>query len=562
MSRLKAVGWLAVLMAAGLLLRLPLLRLGLWRDEASTYFDVVPATLGAMIHTVATCELNPPGFFLIMRQWVHVFGAGDVAFKVPALLFGLSMIPAAYLLGSTAGSRATGLIAAGFATFAPQAVYFSQEARPYSLAALLCCCTGVAFLKALRGRCALRDLAWFVVWASLFVYVQYTGLLVVVALAIAAAGIALRRESGVRWIPLGLAFAAIGLLFAPWLPTFLVHLRTGTPWAQSVPFAQMGALLVHNVLYTIPLAGVPRSLLLAGVLAGAIAMIATHSRASTDRVAHAPILLLVVVAVLIGLETALSFGGRYLFPLAPLAWVLYAQFALGLWHRMNRVALHSVLRVALRVSVTGLVAWSLVVPGVKRALSRDPLPKSGIRSLAADLDRSPLQSTVLVVAPDYLGPTFGYYGARSQTAPFYGFARWDRPQLFTPGDYAAIWNNPAIVFYTERRIHEEAVLGARSLALVWEDAPARLGRMPFGKTQELVAALSRTYALRKQVTYRGTQESVTLSVFSLGPQRQVRPESGAAVPPRRPAPGHQRPSNPRLTQGVVSSPARVAAPFP
>jgi 4-amino-4-deoxy-L-arabinose transferase-like glycosyltransferase len=107
----------------GLLLRLPGLRLGLWRDEAATYFDALPASLHGLLARVAYSELNPPGFFLVMLAWLRAFGADETLFKLPAFAFGVLLIPAVYALGRAAGSSKAGLLAAGITSFAPEAVY-------------------------------------------------------------------------------------------------------------------------------------------------------------------------------------------------------------------------------------------------------------------------------------------------------------------------------------------------------------------------------------------------------------------------------------------------------
>ena len=87
------------LIFVGGLLRLPSLRLGLWRDEGATYFDAIPADLGEVFQTVAHCELNPPGFYVVMHYWMQWFGDGEIIFKGPALILGLLIIPATYGLG-------------------------------------------------------------------------------------------------------------------------------------------------------------------------------------------------------------------------------------------------------------------------------------------------------------------------------------------------------------------------------------------------------------------------------------------------------------------------------
>jgi 4-amino-4-deoxy-L-arabinose transferase-like glycosyltransferase len=146
-------------MLIGLLLRLPGLGLGLWRDEAVTYFDARPETLAGLIQAVAHSELNPPGFFMIMHRWMQTFGASEVVFKLPALMFGLLLIPVTYGLGLAAGAARAGLMAAAVTALAPEAIYYSQEARPYTLTALLCCVVVLFYLRALAhprwsGECS------------------------------------------------------------------------------------------------------------------------------------------------------------------------------------------------------------------------------------------------------------------------------------------------------------------------------------------------------------------------------------------------------------------------
>jgi hypothetical protein len=119
------------------------------------------------------------------------------------------------------------------------------------------------------------------------------------------------------------------------------------------------------------------------------------------------------------------------------------------------------------------------------------------------------------VAPDYLGPTFGYYFARTRPVVVHGFARWDDPQIFRPGDYAEIWNRPDAVSDTERRIREETRLGYNQLAVVWEAPTDHAGRIPYGRTYQLLSDLRRTYPLLREVACPGTHESVTLSLFAL-----------------------------------------------
>jgi hypothetical protein len=118
LKKLNHIYLVSGLMLLGLLLRLPSLCLGLWRDEGSTYFDALPSDLGKLIETVIYSELNPPGFYLIMHQWMQWFGSQEVVFKLPALFFGLLLIPATYGVGRVLSSHGAGAITATITTFA------------------------------------------------------------------------------------------------------------------------------------------------------------------------------------------------------------------------------------------------------------------------------------------------------------------------------------------------------------------------------------------------------------------------------------------------------------
>ena len=97
---------LAALVAAGAALRWPYLMAGIWRDEGSTYFETVRQSFFGVFGAVARGELNPPGYFLFERAWTALAGGGEVALKLPSVVFGLALIVATYALGRRSTSPA------------------------------------------------------------------------------------------------------------------------------------------------------------------------------------------------------------------------------------------------------------------------------------------------------------------------------------------------------------------------------------------------------------------------------------------------------------------------
>ncbi|HCF26339.1 MAG TPA: hypothetical protein DEV81_03815 [Cyanobacteria bacterium UBA11049] len=504
------------LLLVGLLLRLPSLRLGLWRDEGSTYFDALPTDLSEVIKTVTLCELNPPGFYLLMHQWMQWFGAGEVVFKLPALIFALLTIAAVYILGRVVGSPRIGFVAAALTTIAPEAIYYSQEARPYSLTALLSCLVVLLYCKALTSKHQKWYLFGFVLCASLLLYVQYTGLLLVGSLAVITPYLLWRRKGYVKIIPFALSFAAVFLLFTPWLPVFLTHLHTGSPWHEKIPLWMVPKRFIVNLIYFLPVWKHPIHLLFFVVLAGwLLFQTAKFLRLWRDT----PMAILVTIMGLGAiLVAALSYSGRYVFFLAPIAWILYSSCVIALWRYFDQIWKQYLYRFSLWGTVLLMSAclW-LVYPNLSYALSVGNVAKSGLRSLAADAIRNPSQQIFYVLAPDHLAPAFGYYESQDGV-PFYGFARWDRPELFRPQGYADIWQDPALLTMTMQRIQDKAKQGYSKLGFIRESPPEYANEYPYQphkKTDQLLSRLRQTYPLVGKTDYPGKAEFVTLYLFDL-----------------------------------------------
>ncbi|MBR8833952.1 MAG: glycosyltransferase family 39 protein [Stigonema ocellatum SAG 48.90 = DSM 106950] len=515
LQKVNDIYLLSSLMLIGLLLRLPGLGVGLWRDEASTYFDALPTNVAELMKTVIDSELNPPGFYLIMHQWMEWFGAGDVVFKVPALIFGLLLILATYVLGRVASTPRAGVIAASFVTFTPSAVEYSQEARPYSLTALLCCLVVLMYCQALVSKHQTWYLIGFVLCTVLLLYVQYTGLLLVGSLAITTLCLLWRGTANVRLMPFAIAFGIIFLLFTPWLPVFLTHLHTGTPWVTKEPWFLRSQLFFFDIADTIPVSkggSVGGFFVLCALGLGAKQF---FSRAGSMRLSPSTVTLAMCFVIPIFMEAALSYSvKRYMFPFVPIAWVLYGSWLIAVFQHIDRLWTSQWKKLSQRVAVVLLMVW-LVLPNSITALSLGNSDKSGIRTLAAEWAQKHQENTIYVVNPDYLGPTAGYY-FKQHAVELHGFARWDNPEIFSPQGYVQIWDRPTLVSDIEQQIRDKTMKGYRKLALIHQSGVLKdYGEMKYSQTQLFLSRLKQTYPLLETKDYPGSQEPVTLYVFTL-----------------------------------------------
>lgn len=510
------------LIGVGLLLRLPSLRLGLWRDEGSTYFDALPSQWSEVIQTTIYSELNPPGFFLIMHQWMQWFGSHEVVFKIPALIFGVLLIPAIYWLAQVTYSQQTGLIAAAIAAFAPEAIYYSQEARPYTLTTLLCCIVVTFYYKAIKTQ-HVRYLIGFVLCSALLLYVQYTGCLLLIGLGGATLYLWWRQPKQIRLLPLAIAFSLIFILFLPWLPVFLTHLQVGAPWSPKEYWIGRPVIFLNHIGYTL-LIPTPGGLfsLVALALGLKVAYQKRHAalnKPSTHKpLSNASLLLGITVLLCAAMLAVLSYNTkRYMLPFAPLAWVVYASLLVQLLKSIVGSVRFTDLSLRRR-SIIGLLVLLLVIPSAIDVWSLGIDNKSGIRPLSADILAQPDPKTFYLLSPDYFGPTFGYYFSGSKVQ-FHGFARWDHPERFSPQGYADLWNRTTLMADTDHQIQTYVQQGYQSLGLIQSKREIRDGgQIQYGHANELLDWLRQTYPLLSQKEYQARNEPVILYRFSLVPR--------------------------------------------
>jgi uncharacterized membrane protein len=126
----------------GIVLLAGILRLGglgsrsLWLDEGAEY-DAVHGSLGHLFERIASRESTPPLSYLYEWVWVKGIGTSEFALRLPFALLGIALVPVMYLAARELAGRRAGLIAAALAACNPMLIWHAQDARSYTLLALL-----------------------------------------------------------------------------------------------------------------------------------------------------------------------------------------------------------------------------------------------------------------------------------------------------------------------------------------------------------------------------------------------------------------------------------------
>lgn len=221
--RVLAVRWtlaLTVVIAAAAVLRLhDLGARSLWVDELFSVGLAAqdPRTIVTVLYGE---EANMTLYYLIMFAWLRVVGgdASEVWMRLPSMLFGLASLWALYELGAELDRPLTGLIAALLAGANAYHVGMSQEARAYTLWALLATLSWLWLVRSLdRGG----HRAWLLY--TLTTALAFWAHFFTVFLVLAQGLVVLIRMRRAELRSLVLSGLGVGALCLPFVPFFLLN---------------------------------------------------------------------------------------------------------------------------------------------------------------------------------------------------------------------------------------------------------------------------------------------------------------------------------------------------
>jgi uncharacterized membrane protein len=171
----------AILMVAGLVLRIPGLNEGLWFDEILTLLKYVPLPAAEIIGNYQSRN-NHILYSLVAHYSVAWFGESAWSLRLPAVLFGVATIPAAYYLGRQLASRNEAFLASAFLVVSYHHVWFSQNARGYTGLLLGAVLLSICFIRLLTmDKPRYRAVFAYAVIAALTSWIHLTAALMVIA---------------------------------------------------------------------------------------------------------------------------------------------------------------------------------------------------------------------------------------------------------------------------------------------------------------------------------------------------------------------------------------------
>ncbi len=232
---------LASLLLLGFLVAIAdLQRDSLWNDEAWTAWAIQSPYIRDTLMRVQS-DVHPPFYFLLLNIWTRVEGDSVFALRLPSLFFGLIGLSATYAVGRRLFDRRTGIIALVVLGTASFFVYYTREARMYTLLLALAGLSTLLYLR-WRERATFWRTLFYGVSMALLLYTHYAGGLIIATHLIHGVLTGFKwRTRIINWVKqifrFVLPYALALILFVPWLPIFISQMKANPNGPLAIPVA-------------------------------------------------------------------------------------------------------------------------------------------------------------------------------------------------------------------------------------------------------------------------------------------------------------------------------------
>jgi mannosyltransferase len=379
-SRGELVGLAALIVAAAAVRLVAIGDQSFWLDESFTV-ELAKQSFGDMLSGVSNTESTPPLYYVLAWLWAKVFATDEAGLRSLSALFGTLAVPVAWRAAREwFDSPRAGLIAAALVAFNPFFVWYSQEARSYSLLVLMAVLSLLFLGRALRDRTA-RAYALWALTAGLALLTHYFAAFLLLPEAI---WLVWATRDRAAWVAAGgLALVAAALAPLAIHQRDLGHTEFIGDLGPGRRIADIPKKLVTGEL------GTPTPLI--GPLAGLIAAAAIvwAIRSSEDRRRALTLVALAAAAAAVPLVLALI-GSDYLLPRNLIA--IYVPIVLVVAAGLARAG---------ALGTIGAVAICAVAVAVNVEVTQDEkLQRDDWRSAAQALG-APTEPRAVIVSPDY-----------------------------------------------------------------------------------------------------------------------------------------------------------------
>jgi len=220
-------------------IRLVSINQSFWLDEATTA-TVVRDKNVMQILEFAKGDFHPPLYYLISKLWVQIIGLGEFRLRLLSVLFGVGTIYFVYKIGESLKNKTVGIISALLLALSGLHIYYSQEARMYSMAAFFVTAAVHYYLSASKKN---KNMYFFSVAIALSILSDYLTIFVVPIFLLDAF---YKRKKKINLKQFGFIIVPVFVALLLILPIFAEQLSSGLGVKGSNPL-WWGALGTFNI---------------------------------------------------------------------------------------------------------------------------------------------------------------------------------------------------------------------------------------------------------------------------------------------------------------------------
>ncbi|HSX49218.1 MAG TPA: glycosyltransferase family 39 protein [Candidatus Saccharimonadales bacterium] len=203
----------------------------LWLDEATSALTT-KMSLADFFGKFMPGDFHPPLYYLALRMWSTLFGTSEVALRSLSLIFGIATIYIVYLIGRELVSKQMGIVASVLFATSGLHIYYSQEARMYSMSTFLVTLAVFSFVKIFGKESRAVWWALFSLAIGGIVLTDYLPILIIPVFWVMGIFSYKNIDWWKRFVVSHIIVVVLGTI---WLPTFLKQLTSGINVTSTSP---------------------------------------------------------------------------------------------------------------------------------------------------------------------------------------------------------------------------------------------------------------------------------------------------------------------------------------
>lgn len=210
----------------------------LWNDELESLRISSYSSISEMYEKAIIPDVHPPLYQILLYYVIHYLGNSEFLLRLPSAIAGILSIFFVFLLGKRLFSDDVGILSAAFIAFLLTPIYYSIEARSYSIMLLLVIWQALLVLKIFefsdkrqKSRSPFLLLFFLLCNSIALAYTHYFGLLFVVLTNIFLTLLFIKKKKYLKYVSI------VNLLFfvsyIPYLSTLLNHYSIKDLWIKK-----------------------------------------------------------------------------------------------------------------------------------------------------------------------------------------------------------------------------------------------------------------------------------------------------------------------------------------